>query len=411
MITTGAKSIGFSSGIGSVPSATLPPLGGTVEEILAQLQTKYYDLETLLETKANAASLKALIRYSPELISIEAQDIVLIGDVTIAQIIKDQNGTESGQVNAKITQIIGDKVRTGSIQSNNWGTSEGTAIDLDNSRIWMGGSVAPKLYYDGAGNLSISGELSAGSIIADTVTVGGVTLGTIKTNAATGSTHAGQTGNVHSVSLSQIAGDLDDISNGSTYFRSTAAENAGGGRAYNALDASYDYIRAISTTKIVVSASNPSNGVVFDSNGLRGYSGASLKFNISTSGDATFGGDVITGGQVYANGNSTYAPLGVSSCVVGASSASGRRGVLGANDFNNVSAVGVQGHSSYGYGVVASVNSGATAALLVQTSAGGVGITFSGGGSIVKPRIDAHLLKVYDTTTHALIDTFEYSFE
>lgn len=126
--------------------------------------------------------------------------------------------------------------------------------------------------------------------------IGGVAVGTVISNASTGATHASSTGNVHNVDLAQISGDLDDINNGVTYFRTNANQVAGAGRGFNALNSSSDYIRSLNSTQLTVVGSNPSTGWVGDFNGIRMYQAGTLKVNIPVSGSPSFSGD-ITGGS------------------------------------------------------------------------------------------------------------------
>ncbi len=171
--------------------------------------------------------------------------------------------------------------------------------------------------------------------------------------------------------LATIAGDLDDIADGVTFFKSTAVQNTGGTRAEGALDSSKDYIRAIVTTKIVVTGANPTNGLIIDSNGLRGYDGGVQKFNIPITGGALeFKGDIDTDGRVIAEGNST-SPTGNASfvgiplssvvagisCVVTAGTPAGR--------FNNTNV------SSSGAGIVAQTNGTGTGIAAISVHASG----------------------------------------
>lgn len=430
-LARGDDAIAFSNTFDNDPS--LQPGSENVRQIIESLINKSNDLEVLVQGKVAIGQIKSEIAIGSELIKIQASEVVVVGAFTVVDLVDDQNGTASGILPARLTRIIGDKIQTGIIISNNFSGSEGTQIDLDNDTITMGGSVAPSLFYDGAGNLSMTGTLEAGSIIAssiaitgsaiigviqsagfgasegteidlvnetikfggssapelfydgagnltmkgtlqagsiiassieitgaaivgviqsagfgasegveidlinetmtfggsssptlfydgagnldlsgninagsiivNSVTVDGVTMGTISSNSSTGATHAGVSGsNPHNVPLSTISGDLDDIDDSSTFFRSTADQNTGGTRGFNALDSSFDYIRGISTTRIVVSESNPANGMIIDSTGLRGFASSALTVNISTTGDSTWSGNLTTSGQVKATG-------------------------------------------------------------------------------------------------------------
>lgn len=139
-----------------------------------------------------------------------------------------------------------------------------------------------------------------------TGTLDGSSVSTVVGNAAAGANHSLSSGNVHNVSLSQIGGDLDSISNGSTYVKTTANERTGGGRAFNALDSTNDYIRSLVSTKLTVVGPNPSTGWVGDANGLRLYQGGILKTNLPVSGNPSFSGDITGGSNINITGNARF---------------------------------------------------------------------------------------------------------
>ncbi len=414
MIIRGQKSIGMSAA--RPAPVTLPPGSISPDEILQDLALRLVNLETLVERKADSDRLRSLIAISPEAIKLQARDIVLAGTVTIVDVFNDYNGTATGVVPARLTRIRGDIIQTGTLKGNSFGPSAGSAWDLDNDIMVMGGTENPKFLFDGE-DLEIAGTIRAGSIIAESVTVGGVQLGTIKSNAATGATHAGQTGNVHNVSLSQISGDLDDIGDGSTYYRSTFNQVVGGGRAYNALDSSYDYIRAISTQKIVISGSNPSNGIVFDVSGLRAYQAASptLVINAAT-GSSTWSGDIETAGRVIATGGET-----VSGVLAAMHAIAGTIGGTGLYARQNIGTTAVGAEATTGWAMLGiASSSGGLGAEGRSTSAAGFGVraqnTADGvaldvpAGYINKPRVTDHLLDVWDYSTGTFAGTFEFRF-
>ena len=125
--------------------------------------------------------------------------------------------------------------------------------------------------------------------------------------------------------LADISGDLDDIANSATYAKSTATQNTGGTRAVNALDSSYDYTRTISTTKIVIAGTNPTNGVILDTAGLRMYDGGVLNINLPSNGSAaTYAGDISTDGQLLATGSTSSG--GYNASVVGNTTDAGTYG-------------------------------------------------------------------------------------
>lgn len=178
-IIRGAPSVGFGSSRAQSPTLPLPQELPSQAEIIADLTARLANIETVVEGKADANKIRTLIAYSDEAVLIKAQDIVLAGTVTIAKIINEQNGTTSGEVPESITRIIGDRIQTGAILSTNWGSAAGTSFDLDDGTLVIGGSSAPALLFDGT-DLFVAGTITAGSVIATTVTVDGVAIGDIK---------------------------------------------------------------------------------------------------------------------------------------------------------------------------------------------------------------------------------------
>jgi hypothetical protein len=150
-------------------------------------------------------------------------------------------------------------------------------------------------------DINVSGTVT-GNV---TGTLNGTPVTTVVTNAANGANHASATGNPHGVTFSQI-GDLDDISNGSTYFKTTSTQVTGAGRAYNALDANNEYIKTLTSTKLAVVGSNPSTGWVGDANGIRMYQGGSIRVNIPVSGTPSFSGDITGGANINITGNGSF---------------------------------------------------------------------------------------------------------
>lgn len=73
---------------------------------------------------------------------------------------KIDSGGAASDVNNNTTTISGGKIRTGQIDSQNWGTSAGSRIDLSNGAFYFGGSSAPKLSWNGT-TLAIDGNLTA----------------------------------------------------------------------------------------------------------------------------------------------------------------------------------------------------------------------------------------------------------
>lgn len=62
-------------------------------------------------------------------------------------------------MNRSTTRITGDKIRTGTIESNNWTTTTGSQYDLDDGTFYLGGSSSPKLSWNGSA-LSVTGSIT-----------------------------------------------------------------------------------------------------------------------------------------------------------------------------------------------------------------------------------------------------------
>ena len=150
------------------------------------------------------------------------------------------------------------------------------------------------------------------------------------------------------MSLGQVAGDLDDIADGATYFKTNSDEKAGAGRAANALDSAGDYIRSLRSTKIVVSAPNPTTGWVGDGAGIRLYQSGSLKVNIPVSGDPSFSGNITGGGDIDITGVARFNG--------NTSDAGSITAILANNSKNQASGIRAYAGSSGGNGVYGNAN-------------------------------------------------------
>lgn len=259
------------------------------------------------------------------------------------------------------------------------------AIGLSAAGIGMGyndatGAWVNAVALDATGNATFKGTISANSIIANTATINGVSVGTIQTDSSAAAIHAALTGNPHNVSLTQIAGDLDDITDGGTYFKTTATQVTGAGRAANALDSSSDYIRSLQSTKIVVSGTNPTTGWVGDSSGIRLYQSGVLKVNLPVSGAPSFTGDITGGANINISGSAQFAGTtlisGNNYCVsVNASTGTPNGLYTRATSGNAVSAAA---SANGGIGVLASASHSGAVAIAASHSAGGNALTVSG---------------------------------
>ena len=101
------------------------------------------------------------------------------------------------------------------------------------------------------------------------------------------------------INIGEWSGTVDDVDDGSTYYRTTANQKNGGGYAFSGLDSSGNIKIPVDSTKMS-SGSAPSTGIFIDSTGIYGRYGGVNKFSMLTaSGSATFSGtisaSIITG--------------------------------------------------------------------------------------------------------------------
>jgi hypothetical protein len=291
-ITRGQKSVGLTSGTTQQSTLPLPQQVPTLEDEVARLLQRFDNLETLVERKADNNTLRSAIRISPEAILLEAQDVGVLGTFTVADIIKDQNGTAPGVVPISITQIRGDVIRTGTILSNNFGALAGTSINLNDGTIIIGGTDAPSLEFVG-GDLTISGKLTASSLIL----TNNRTLGQIATaadaalpSASFGSTLQSSLDTGVNNIIAGMSGDYRlDVGTASIIAKHKDANEAGLGSGYSGT------IR----TGLIITA----NGIAMGYNNKS--SGAWVNaVSVSSTGDIVLGGSItaaqITGGTLNA---------------------------------------------------------------------------------------------------------------
>lgn len=416
-IVRGQPSIGFSNRI--EPPATLPPEADDTDQVIQSLIERLATVETLVDGKVDADRIRTQIAYSDEAVLIKAQDIVLAGDVTIAKVVNEQNGTTSGEVPESITRIIGDRIQTGVITSNNWGPEAGSAYDLNNGTITIGGSDNPVLVFDG-GDLSIAGTLSAGSVIAGSVTIDGVQVSVIKGRAELG---ADLSDTLLEEGTAILKGVIQPDSTGAvrvgsiTWSSSTGALTGGTGIAITEWG-----IIGASNGSATFSV-NASNGNAVFSGALSAASGTFTGSLIAASG--TFAGNLETEGQVYASGSTPNPFSGNASIVadpddssvigvIGVGKSSGTIGVLGSNTSTGVA---VQGGSAQGTALRGNTDTGIACALQ-GLSAGGEGLRIFGqlataidirDGSILKSEVSSHRLRLYDSGG-ALVNEYRYEF-
>lgn len=123
-----------------------PDLNGKPGYMQVELSTKSRDIGDLL---ANV--------YDTQQLSQRSAVQIGAGQVTVLGTFKVSDWLNEGE-----TTICGDNIRSGVLQSNNWGASAGSYFDLTAGTFKLGGSSAPKLEWDGT-NLTVRGVIYATS--------------------------------------------------------------------------------------------------------------------------------------------------------------------------------------------------------------------------------------------------------
>lgn len=174
--------------------------------------------------------------YNRALTAAEVKTLYLLG--------KD---TESGTITAE-------RIKTGVMSSLNWSASAGSCFNMDNGTFVLGGSLAPKLSWNGT-TLNV---------------VGNITIA------------AGSSGIANFTDA-----NIDNIADGSTYKRTTQNEKTGAGRAYSGLDASNRLTTAVipGTTLAPTTA-----GLFIGSNNLGYHNGTEWRTYMGSNGNFYLGG-------------------------------------------------------------------------------------------------------------------------
>lgn len=98
--------------------------------------------------------------------------------------------------------------------------------------------------------------------------------------------------NTGAISIGLFGGSLDDVDNGSTYYKTTANQVTGASRGYTGLD-SNGYVKIPVNSTKMSSGSAPSTGIFIDSTGIYGRYGGTTKFSLLTSdGSGYFAGEL-----------------------------------------------------------------------------------------------------------------------
>ena len=188
------------------------------------------------------------------------EDRWTITDQTSAYTIKKmtfETSTSKSDV-SDLTKIVFSNVRANALT-----TSEAIITTT------QGSSTAVNYNLDGSQIAKRS--ISANEIIANTITANEINTGAIN--------------------IGDWSGDLDDVTDGSTYGKTTFNEVTGAGRGFSGLDTSNRISQGFLDSGLT-SLSLPTNGIRIDSNGIYGRASGVTTFFISNAGSAFFAGEI-----------------------------------------------------------------------------------------------------------------------
>ena len=191
------------------------------------------------------------------------EDRWTITDQTSAYTIKKmtfETSTSKSDV-SDLTKIVFSNVRANALT-----TSEAIITTT------QGSSTAVNYNLDGSQIAKRS--ISANEIIANTITANEINTGAIN--------------------IGDWSGDLDDVTDGSTYGKTTFNQVTGAGRGFSGLDTSNRISQGFLDSGLS-SLSLPTNGIRIDSNGIYGRASGVTTFFISNTGSAFFSGTVEGG--------------------------------------------------------------------------------------------------------------------
>jgi len=385
------------------------------------LASRIVEAEKKLAYKVDGDQVLAAIWLTEEDVLIKGDKVSLIGEVTFLDWIRDVNGNPTATIDPAITTIIGDKIRTGVIESNNWAAAAGSRIDLDNGTIVLGGSGTPKFSVDTSGVITCTDAIIGGTSV---IGAGGTSLSTVETNAASGAakpTTFVQAAVPTSLQIGDRWIDSDD-SNKEYVAESVGADQITAGEWVASPVGTGDVTADIlnSDTALIlkgqldvqntggVSAGSlvwddvtgaliSGSGVALTEAGIIGATGGTPTFTITTAGAATFAGTLsapvgtlgaITGGTINTSGwikcaGATAAPDNAS--IYGTTSAGSSYFAIGGEVTN--SATGVTGQcTGTGTGI------GVFAASVATGTALSVSGTMSMTNSTVVTNLNADLL-------------------
>jgi hypothetical protein len=243
---------------------------------------------------------------------------------------------------------------------------------------------------------SFVGTVSAGSIITSSVTVSGVTLATISSNAADGKSIQTKLETASSLTLLGVINPTNSgaIKAGAiTWDTSTGALVSGSGIAITEWG-------IIGATSGVAKFSLDTSGNAIFSGSLSAATGTFAGSLSAATG--TFAGTISTTGTVSASGTSSN-PTGIPASIIGVNTASGVAG--GAFSATGSSSVGVIA-TGVAQGVWAL--SGSSGVALQATNLSGTALLIQ--GKMTKSNSSTDRIRVYDTSTNAFVQEYRYEF-
>ena len=390
-LNAGDPLIGFQVGTPTasldVPRAPSPYLLRDATEVLVDLASRIFTLEALVDGKVDLDRIRGSIITSGEDILIAGDQIAVLGTVTFADWLRDDDGNITGDIEHNITQISGNKVRTGLIFSENYDPGvAGSAFDLDAGTIQVGANFSvSSLGYITATGGNFSGTINAGTLNASNVLVNGVSVGTIQSQSGTAYTHTNSSSEHNTYTQALLNSTAAKILRGYTSFNYEGALRAGTLTVDGSGNLTGGTGVAITQQGIVGAAAGVTTFTVDASTGA-----ATFKGDI-TGASGNFEGNVLSTGYLEVTGTRYNSPLGEYASIFGVPSDTTKAGIYGKSGSatgvigKSSSYVGVYGSSVSGSGVYGTVTGNSSSYIGVygysaNASTGVKGYSFSGTG-------------------------------
>jgi hypothetical protein len=343
------------------------------QQLFAQFAAALQDIQVQLQAKTvGPDNILSTIALSPEAILIQSDMIGIAGQATFADWLRDVNGVSTGVLDPSVTTIRGGVIHTGII----YNADNSNYLNLDAT-----GSTSFLVSSSGV-NIKANGQFVLGSASGKQLIWDGTNL-TIGSSSLLGTTTV-------STLLSTASSALQAYSS----YVLTGVQQVLGTGGVMAGSVTWN-----SSNGVVTGGS----GVVMTQNGITGVKSGVVTFSIDTTGQATFAGNVNTGGYVQSQGvttafgtyqgfslsaagsfqspgagNASLFDIGVQGQVTGTTAAQGKIGVFGNADQSN--GTGVLGASSAGIGVWAYTQTGTALNVVGPSNFSGGAVNFNGSG-------------------------------